>query len=266
VTANILDKIVAQKQIEVADRKLQVPDAAIEQLAKEMPAARDFKGQLQGRIGRREPAVIAEIKKASPSQGVIRELFVAAEIAVQYELAGAACLSVLTDEQFFQGSDNYLKEAKLAVELPVLRKDFIIDPYQIFESRSIGADCVLLIVSILSDEELRQFHDLAVSLGMNVLVEVHDGLEMARALLIDPDILGINNRNLKTFDVSLATTLELKSRVAPDTLLITESGIRTTKDVQLMMDEGVFGFLVGEAFMRHMDPGQKLRELFFKTR
>ena len=145
---NILDKIVAQKRIEVADRKLQLPAAAIELLAKEMPAARDFKGQLQDRIGRREPAVIAEIKKASPSQGVIRELFIPAEIAVQYESAGAACLSVLTDEQFFQGSDNYLKEARLAVELPVLRKDFIIDPYQIFEARSIGADCVLLIVSI----------------------------------------------------------------------------------------------------------------------
>tara|TARA_R110002073_G_scaffold5617_3_gene34396 strand:- start:1851 stop:2645 length:795 start_codon:yes stop_codon:yes gene_type:complete len=262
MTANILDKIVAQKHVEVAERKLRTPGAAIEQLAVEAPSTRDFKGQLLSRVDSQKSAVIAEIKKASPSQGVIREIFHPGEIAVQYETAGAACLSVLTDELFFQGSDDYLKEARAAVQLPVLRKDFIIDPYQIFEARSIGADCVLLIVSILSDTSLRQFHDLARSLGMSVLVEVHDAVEMARALKIEPDILGINNRNLKTFEVSLNTTLELKREAAANTLVITESGLHNREDVELMMAEGIFGFLVGEAFMRHGNPGDKLQELF----
>ena len=259
---SILDTIVAQKHIEVAERKLRLPQAELEGRLSRAPSVRDFKGQLQSRILAEKPAVIAEIKKASPSQGVIREDFHPAEIAIQYQSAGASCLSVLTDMQFFQGADAYLKEARAAVDLPVLRKDFIVDPYQIYEARSIGADCVLLIVSILDDDQLMSYHELAQTLGMNVLVEVHDGDEMARALTIEPDILGINNRNLKTFEVSLETTLALKDAASSRSLVITESGIHTEHDVALMIQAGVFGFLVGEAFMRHADPGTKFKELF----
>jgi len=262
IPESILDKIVAQKQIEVAERKLRLPLTELEGLLAGAPAVRDFKAQLLRRILDEKPAVIAEIKKASPSQGVIREVFHPAEIAIQYQSAGASCLSVLTDEQFFQGADAYLQEARAAVDLPVLRKDFIVDAYQIFEARNLGADCVLLIVSILDDDQLRRYHDLAQTLGMNVLVEVHDADEMARAIKVEPDILGINNRNLKTFEVSLETTLALKGAVSSNSLVITESGIHTQADVELMTEAGVFGFLVGEAFMRHADPGMKLRELF----
>lgn len=259
---NILDRIVAQKYIEVAERKIRLPQAQLERQLQSAPKLRDFKAQLLRRMLDKTPAVIAEIKKASPSQGVIREDFDPAGIAIQYQTAGASCLSVLTDEQFFQGADSYLQDARAAVDLPVLRKDFIIDGYQIFEARSLGADCVLLIVSILDDDQLQRYHDLAQSLGMNVLVEVHDGDEMARALAVEPDILGINNRNLKTFEVSLETTLALKDSVSPHSLVITESGIHTEQDVALMTQAGVFGFLVGEAFMRHADPGTKFKELF----
>jgi indole-3-glycerol phosphate synthase len=262
VTDTILDKIVAQKIIEVAERRLRLPLEELERHLAEAPTVRDFKAQLLLQMIDQKPAVIAEIKKASPSQGVIREVFHPAEIAIQYQSAGASCLSVLTDEQFFQGADAYLQEARAAVDLPVLRKDFIVDHYQIFEARSMGADCVLLIVSILDDDQLKRYHQLAQSLGMNVLVEVHDAAEMARALNVEPDILGINNRNLKTFEVSLETTLVLKDAVSSSSLVITESGIHTKQDVQLMTEAGVFGFLVGEAFMRHPDPGVKLKELF----
>ncbi|MFT7139980.1 MAG: indole-3-glycerol phosphate synthase, partial [Sulfitobacter sp.] len=209
MTDTILDKIVAQKIIEVAERRLRLPLEELERHLAEAPTVRDFKAQLLLQMIDQKPAVIAEIKKASPSQGVIREVFHPAEIAIQYQSAGASCLSVLTDEQFFQGADAYLQEARAAVDLPVLRKDFIVDHYQIFEARSMGADCVLLIVSILDDDQLKRYHQLAQSLGMNVLVEVHDAAEMARALNVEPDILGINNRNLKTFEVSLETTLVL---------------------------------------------------------
>ncbi|MFT4799349.1 MAG: indole-3-glycerol phosphate synthase [Candidatus Azotimanducaceae bacterium] len=262
MTDTILDKIVAQKIIEVAERRLRLPLEELERHLAEAPTVRDFKAQLLLQMIDQKPAVIAEIKKASPSQGVIREVFHPAEIAIQYQSAGASCLSVLTDEQFFQGADAYLQEARAAVDLPVLRKDFIVDHYQIFEARSMGADCVLLIVSILDDDQLKRYHQLAQSLGMNVLVEVHDAAEMARALNVEPDILGINNRNLKTFEVSLETTLVLKDAVSSSSLVITESGIHTKQDVQLMTEAGVFGFLVGEAFMRHPDPGVKLKELF----
>lgn len=262
MTESILDRIVAKKYIEVAERKLRLSQAELQGRLQEAPTVRDFKAQLLRRILAEKPAVIAEIKKASPSQGVIREDFHPAEIATQYQSAGASCLSVLTDEQFFQGADAYLQEARAAVDLPVLRKDFIVDPYQIYEARSIGADCVLLIVSILDDNQLKSYHELAQSLGMNVLVEVHDGDEMARALKVEPDILGINNRNLKTFEVSLETTLALKDAVPARSIVITESGIHTEQDVALMTQAGVFGFLVGEAFMRHADPGIKFKELF----
>jgi indole-3-glycerol phosphate synthase len=259
---NILDTIVARKVEEVRERKSRLPEAELNELALAADAPRGFKEALSTRINQRQPAIIAEVKKASPSQGVIRENFVPDEIARQYQAAGAACLSVLTDVDFFQGHDQYLQQARAAVDLPVLRKDFIIDAYQVYEARRLGADCVLLIVSILSDEQLESFHQLALSLGMNVLVEVHDAEELGRATRLQPDLLGINNRNLKTFEVSLETTLELKQHLSPDTVIITESGIRTPQDVQVMKNADVFGFLVGEAFMRHEDPGQKLQELF----
>jgi len=194
----------------------------------------------------------------------IRENFDAVEIALSYQEAGACCLSVLTDVSFFQGSDEYLKAARAAVKLPVLRKDFIIDEYQIYEARALGADCILLIVSILSDEQLNAFHCIAKDLSMDVLVEVHDEKELARALSINPDILGINNRDLRNFEVSLNTTITLKKQIDRNTLVITESGIKTTEDVQKMMDEGVYGFLIGETFMREGDPGEKLLDLFPK--
>ena len=263
MTETVLDKIVAQKLIEVQARKAQVPLGELQQTAATADAPRGFKQHLEAQAASGKPAVIAEIKKASPSQGVIRESFFPAQIATQYESGGATCLSVLTDVEFFQGADAYLQEARSACSLPVLRKDFVIDPYQIWEARSLGADCILLIVSILSDSELSSFHDLAKVLGMDVLVEVHDGEELARALKIDTDMLGINNRDLKTFKVSLDTTLVLKASVGPDTAIITESGIHTREDVLRMTEAGVFGFLVGEAFMRHDDPGAKLKELFF---
>lgn len=263
MSQNILDKIVAHKLTEVTERKARVDQRQLQDQIEAASAPRGFKQQLQLRASAGQAAVIAEIKKASPSQGVIRETFLPAEIAVQYEKAGAACLSVLTDEQFFQGNDSYLGAARGACALPVLRKDFIIDAYQVYEARALDADCVLLIVSILSDAQLAEYHQLALELGMNVLVEVHDGEEMTRALKINPDILGINNRNLKTFEVSLATTLTLKAAVDPEIAIITESGIRTSADVETMLTAGVFGFLVGETFMRHANPGEKLSELFF---
>lgn len=261
--STILDTIVRQKLIEVEARK---SDRPLDQVQKELeaaPAIRGFKKSLLARITAGEPGVIAEVKKASPSQGVIRENFQPAEIASQFEQAGAACLSVLTDEEFFQGSNDYLQEARAACSLPVLRKDFIIDPYQIFEARALGADCVLLIVSILSDEQLKEYHKLAIDIGMNVLVEVHDELELQRALDIAPDMLGVNNRNLKTFEVSLNTTLRLLETVPEHTPVITESGISSREAVALMQGAGVYGFLVGEAFMRQEDPGAGLRSLFF---
>jgi indole-3-glycerol phosphate synthase len=260
--SNILDTIVARKQIEVRERKQAVPFAQVEQKAQQADALRGFKAALWQKIEARQPGVIAEVKKASPSQGVIRPLFKPGEIAAQYANAGASCLSVLTDVDFFQGSDGYLQEARAACQLPVLRKDFIIDEYQIFEARALGADCVLLIVSILSDEALARFHKLALEIGLNVLVEVHDATELQRALVIHPDMLGINNRNLKTFEVSLETTLDLLQFVPESTPVITESGVSSRDAVMRMQNAGVFGFLVGEAFMRQEDPGEALKGLF----
>lgn len=260
--SDILSEIVAHKELEVAERKSRIP---LEQLKKEIsacPPTRGFKQALMTRIAQKQSAIISEVKKASPSKGVIREDFHPDQIARQYEASGASCLSVLTDEKFFQGHDQFLVQARGACALPVLRKDFVIDEYQIYEARVLGADCILLIVSVLDDEHLHDFHGLALSLDLDVLVEVHDEEELKRALTLDPNILGVNNRNLKTFDVSLQTTIELKKLVGDDTPIITESGIHQREDVGLMHSEGIYGFLVGEAFMRQEDPGKALAEIF----
>ncbi|MDO6460593.1 indole-3-glycerol phosphate synthase TrpC [Granulosicoccaceae sp. 1_MG-2023] len=262
-TPDVLKKIIARKQAEIADAAAAVPLQALREKLPEAPALRGFRGALQARIEAGEAAVIAEIKKASPSKGVIREHFVPDEIACSYEAGGAACLSVLTDRDFFQGHDRYLQEARAACALPVIRKDFMIDPYQIVESRVLGADCILLIVAALDDQQLRTLYDCSRELGMDVLVETHDEQELARALALEPDLLGINNRNLRTFDVSLDTTYRMLEQVPSGTLLVTESGILAREDVQAMREHDVNAFLVGEAFMREADPGAHLRSLFF---
>jgi len=210
----------------------------------------------------KKPAIIAEIKKASPSQGVIRENFQPIIIAQDYAMNGASCISVLTDKTFFQGSEAYLQMVRERCPLPVLRKDFMIDPYQIYEARALGADCILLIVAALEDSLMHELSDVATKLGMDVLVEVHNADELQRALILDTQLMGINNRNLRTFETSLQTTLDLKAEIPSDRMVITESGIHTQADVQLMLDNDVYAFLVGEAFMRAESPGQKMRELF----
>lgn len=261
-TPDILKKIIRRKREEVAARKAQKPQ---EQLMDEVPVAepvRGFVNSIEHKISQGKAGVIAEIKKASPSKGVLRDDFNPAEIAVSYEENGAACLSVLTDIDFFQGSDAYLQQARSACSLPAIRKDFFIDPYQVYEARVLGADCILLIAACLEDSLLFELHELALQLGMDVLIEVHDREEMSRALRLDNPMVGINNRNLRTFDVSLDTTLEMLDMVAGDKLVVTESGIHTKADVALMRSNGVNAFLVGESFMRAEDPGQKLAELF----
>lgn len=260
---SVLDKIIARKGEEVAERRARVGLAELERLAKQADAPRGFARALRERAQRREPAVIAEIKKASPSKGVIRADFVPADIARSYEAGGAACLSVLTDIDFFQGSDAYLRQARAACSLPVIRKDFMIDPYQIVEARALGADCVLLIVANLEDGQMAELAAVAREQGLDVLVEVHDGAELERALRLDTPLLGINNRNLHTFEVSLDTTLALKERVPADRMVITESGILGRADVERMLANEVYGFLVGEAFMRAEEPGAELKRLFF---
>jgi len=255
---DILKKIVGEKRREVESRKREIPVSSMSNSLE----TRGFADTIATRCKARQPAIIAEIKKASPSKGVIRENFEPALIARSYENAGATCLSVLTDVSFFMGKDRYLVEARAEVSIPVLRKDFVIDAYQIHEARSIGADCILLIAGILSQDELTSFHRLAESMGMDVLVEIHDERELEMALEVSPRLLGINNRNLKTFEVDLQVTLDLLEGVPDSSLVITESGIRTAQDVILMMENGVFGFLVGEALMREDDPGSKLKELF----
>lgn len=260
--ADILQKIVAQKVREIAAKKLHCPTRIIEQKARNASSVRGFRKALQQKTSQGLAAVIAEIKRASPSRGIIREDFKPADIARSYARAGASCLSVLTDVNFFKGHDTFLTMARDAVDLPVLRKDFIIDAYQVFEARALGADCILLIVSILDDNSLKDMNRLAKSLSMDVLIEVHDEVELERALAVKPELLGINNRNLRTFEVSLETTFELMTQVTDDVLLVTESGIRSRSDVQQMLDRGVYGFLVGEAFMRAPDPGAMLKDLF----
>lgn len=260
----VLEKILARKVEEVAARRASVSLAELETLAKAADASRGFAAAMIAQAKRKQPAVIAEIKKASPSKGVIRENFQPAEIAKSYEAGGATCLSVLTDIDFFQGADEYLKQARAACSLPVIRKDFMIDPYQIVEARALGADCILLIVSALDDVKMAELASVAKSVGLDVLVEVHDGDELERALkTLDTPLVGVNNRNLHTFDVSLETTLDLLPRIPRDRLVITESGILNRADVELMEINDVYSFLVGEAFMRAEKPGVELQRLFF---
>jgi indole-3-glycerol phosphate synthase len=259
---DILRRILARKAEEVAQRRALVGDHDIVARAAGVPPPRGFRAALEAKIASGRAAVIAEVKKASPSKGVMRADFRPAEIARSYERGGAACLSVLTDIDFFQGADGYLRQARDACMLPVLRKDFVIDAYQIHEARALGADCVLLIVAALDDAQLVDFSTLAHSLDMDVLVEAHDAAELERALATPARLVGINNRNLRTFHTSLGTTLDLRARVPADRLLITESGIHARADVARMRAAGVHAFLVGEAFMRAPDPGTELERLF----
>ncbi|WP_296249793.1 indole-3-glycerol phosphate synthase TrpC [uncultured Stenotrophomonas sp.] len=261
--SDILNTILARKVQEVAERSARVPLAELKARLADASPVRGFANALNAAIANGDPAVIAEVKKASPSKGVIRPDFHPADIAVSYEFGGASCLSVLTDVDFFQGADAYLQQAREACTLPVLRKDFVIDPYQVVEARVLGADCILLIVSALDDRQLAELSDLAMQLGMDVLVEVHDIDELERAIQVPVPLVGINNRNLRTFEVSLENTLSMKDAVPRDRLLVTESGIMGQADVKLMRDAGVNAFLVGETFMRVEEPGEGLRQLFF---
>ena len=260
--SDILKKILAVKAREVAAAKLLLPLPSLRAEAEQALPVRDFTGAIRGRIAAGSPAVIAEIKKASPSKGVLRADFHPADIAASYAKHGAACLSVLTDEQFFQGSVAYLQQARAACALPVLRKDFMIDGYQIYQARAMGADAILLIASALSLSEMREFEALAHSLKMAVLVEVHDGAELDLALQLTTPLLGINNRNLRTFEVSLQNTLDLLPRIPQGRIVVTESGIFTQEDVLLMRSHDVHAFLVGEAFMRAADCGAELARVF----
>ena len=260
--SDILNKIVSVKHEELAAARQRRSLASWREAAQSRRDVRGFAAALLSRASVGRSAVIAEIKKASPSKGVIRERFVPAEIAHSYALHGAACLSVLTDERFFQGHADYLEQARQACALPVLRKDFMVDEYQVHEARAIGADCILLIAACLDDAQMRDLEACAHALGMDVLVEVHDADELDRALRLNTPLVGVNNRNLRTFEVSLQTTLDLQQRVPADRLLVTESGILGPHDVQRMRSAGIHTFLVGEAFMRAPDPGAALAELF----
>lgn len=260
--SDILKKILSVKQQEVAAAQAAKPLAQIRVEAKQAAPVRDFTGSIRSKIAAGKAAVIAEIKKASPSKGVLRADFRPADIAASYEKYGAACLSVLTDEQFFQGCTEYLQQARGACSLPVLRKDFMVDEYQIWQARAMGADAILLIAAALSLEQMKGFEMLAHSLGMAVLVEVHDGDELDAALQLSTPLIGINNRNLRTFEVSLQTTLDLLSRIPDGRVVVTESGILKTEDVALMRGRDVHAFLVGEAFMRAADPGAELAKVF----
>lgn len=262
---DILNKILARKREEIEARHKRVSLDELRSRAADADAARGFIEALRSRIAEGDAAVIAEIKKASPSKGLLREDFDPPAIAASYARGGAACLSVLTDVDFFQGADAYLQQARAACALPVLRKDFTIDPYQVYEARVLGADCILLIVSALDDARLAELLLLAHELNLDVLVEVHDLEELERTLLLPATLIGINNRNLRTFETRLETTLDLLPRIPAEKLVVTESGIHTPEDVRLMRDHGVHTFLVGEAFMRAEDPGARLAELFGKS-
>ena len=262
--ADILQRIMAVKAEEVTAAQAQLPLTQVQAAARAAAPARDFAGAMRSRISAGRSAVIAEVKKASPSKGVLRESFDPASIAASYERHGAACLSVLTDRQFFQGKLDDLKAARGACGLPVLRKDFMMDPYQVYEARAAGADCILLIVAALTAEKLHELEAVAFELGLSVLVEVHDGAELETALQLKSPLIGINNRNLRTFETTLQTTLGLLSRVPEDRLVITESGILKPEDVAQMRAHQVHGYLVGEAFMRAPDPGVELERLFGK--
>lgn len=259
---NTLETIIAHKHGEVAARKREHSLDELLDAARDVHPTRGFLRHLEAKVAMGVPAIIAEAKKASPSKGLIRENFEPAEIARSYEAAGAACLSVLTDETFFMGSDAYLREARGAVSLPVLRKDFIVDPWQVAETRVLGADCLLLIAAALPDDALADLFDLATELGLDVLVEVHDREELSRALALRAPLIGVNNRNLRTFETDIATSLELRNAIPSDVLMVTESGITTRDDVEQLQGAGITAFLVGEAFMRAADPGAALQTLF----
>ena len=260
--ATVLQKILKRKREEVAQRRATTSLASLEARIAEQGAARGFAAAITRRVKAGEAAVIAEVKKASPSKGIIRADFQPAQIAASYEQGGATCLSVLTDVDFFQGADAYLQEARAACQLPVLRKDFTVDPYQVVEARAIGADAVLLIVAALEQGQMLELAHAATEAGVDILVEVHDRVELERALELDTPLVGINNRDLRNFETRLETTLELLPYIPDDRLVVTESGIHTPEDVALMRNHRVFGFLVGEAFMRAPQPGDKLREMF----
>lgn len=259
----ILRRILARKAQEVAQRSAVHSLASLESRISEQTPTRGFAAALQSSVARNQPAVIAEIKKASPSKGVIREDFHPEQIARSYSNGGASCLSVLTDIDFFQGSDEYLQQARAACDLPVIRKDFTVDPYQVVEARAIGADAILLIVAALADDQMKELFETASEVGLDVLVEVHDREELERSLELSTPLIGINNRDLHTFDTSLNTTLDLLPYIPQERLVITESGIHTEQDVALMRENAVNAFLVGEVFMRAPEPGERLRELFF---
>jgi indole-3-glycerol phosphate synthase len=262
----VLEKILTRKREEVSERRGRVGLTELERLAAAADPVRGFARSLQAQVRSKQPAVIAEVKKASPSKGILRENFVPADIAKSYEAGGATCLSVLTDIDFFRGADEYLQQARAACKLPVIRKDFMVDPYQVVEARALGADCILLIVAALEDAQMAELADVAKAQGLDVLVEVHDGAELERALRLETPLLGINNRNLHTFELSLETTLDLLPRVPRDRLVVTESGILHRADVELMEINEVYAFLVGEAFMRAEQPGVELQRLFFPGR
>lgn len=263
-TPDILKKIIQRKAEEITEHKDHISLTEMEKRSQSASSVRGFVLAIKNKIDAGQAAVIAEIKKASPSKGVMRENFHPAEIAQSYEKGGAACLSVLTDVDFFQGHDDYLQQARSACALPVLRKDFMIDPYQIFEARALGADCILLIAAVLEDAQMQELAELACRLKMDVLVEVHDGEELERVLPLDLPLVGINNRNLRTFETSLQTSLDLLNSIPAGRIVVTESGIHTRDDVALMRKNNINAFLVGEAFMKVEQPGEKLRELFFK--
>ena len=262
-TPTILRRIIERKHEEVAERKQKTPLANIQDQLTSASTARGFVKSIRAKLEAGNPAVIAEIKKASPSKGIIREDFQPAEIAASYEAGGAACLSVLTDIDFFQGADQYLVDARNACSLPVIRKDFIVDSYQIYESRALGADCILLIAASLSPDQLMDFNEQAQTIGLDVLVEVHNEEELNHALKLNTTLLGINNRNLHNFEVSLQTTIDLLPIIPENRIVVTESGIHTKEDVKLMRQENVNTFLVGESFMRAENPGNQLEKLFF---
>ena len=262
----ILTKILAYKQTEIAEKQQRVSLEQMQEWAREGDAKRPFEAMLRAAKSANKPGVIAEIKRASPSKGILREDFDPMAIARSYQMGGATCLSVLTDNEFFKGGGPVLELARKACSLPALRKDFIIDPYQIYESRVLGADCLLLIVSALDDGQLHDLYALAKQQNLDVLIEVHDEQEMDRALALSPTMIGVNNRNLNSFEVDLQTTLGLAEKVPDECLLITESGIHVTEDIETMQAHDINTFLVGEAFMRAADPGAKLKQLFFPNR
>jgi indole-3-glycerol phosphate synthase len=264
--SQFLQRILARKAREVVERAERLPLRELRRQIEAAPVPRGFAAALQSRVNDQRPAVIAEIKKASPSKGLLAPDFAPAAFAASYERNGATCLSVLTDTDFFQGSDADLRAARAACRLPVLRKDFTLDEYQVYEARVIGADCILLIAAALGDTQMRELAALACDLGLDVLVEVHDQSELERALTVDTPLIGVNNRDLRTFEVRLQTTLDLLAKIPSDRTVISESGIRTPADVALLREQGVHAFLVGEAFMRAPDPGAKLAELFGERR